>query len=76
MTLAKLRDQHQREERRLILDALKRHQWRVSQAALFLDVPGRTLRMLIVQHDLAGQVAGHSPGPGRPRKSKASQRVM
>lgn len=68
-SFAKLRSVHAAEERKLVLAALKAHDWRVGTAAKALGIAPSTLQRLVEVHGLQEQYARHSPGRGRPRKS-------
>jgi transcriptional regulator with GAF, ATPase, and Fis domain len=66
--LDKARARHDREERRLLLAALKRNGWNVGATARELGVWPTSLRRAIIAHGLSAQLEKHGRGAGRPRK--------
>jgi transcriptional regulator with GAF, ATPase, and Fis domain len=66
LTIAQLRERHRAEERRLVVAALERSDWRLRAAAADLGVRPSSLQRLISTHSLGDLYAQRSHSAGRP----------
>ena len=70
-TLMELRTDYDREESRLVMEALEAHAWRLTIAAKALGITASRLERLIERYGLAEQYAKHAHPRGRPAKASA-----
>jgi transcriptional regulator with GAF, ATPase, and Fis domain len=73
VTIAQLRDRHQREERRLLLGALERHGWSLAETARDLEITHGGIQSLVRRHGLEDLYRERVGVRGRGRPSVRSR---